>query len=72
MCEVEVWIVIDENGDYAVAATQEAAVERFADEVGGELATRQVKVTLKVPLPKPLEMTGEVPAEPEGAELRVA
>lgn len=72
MGEVEVWIVVDESGDFSVAATQAAAVERFADEIGGDLATRQVKVTLRVPLPRPVELTGEVPAEPGGAELRVA
>ncbi len=70
MAELEVWIVVDADGDYAVGTDEDTAVERFAEDVGGDRPTRRIKVALKVPLPAVLELVGEVSAEPEGAELR--
>lgn len=75
MAEIEVWIVVDENGDYTVGADLDSAAERYGEDVGGDngsLGIRHVKVTLKVPLPKPIELTGEVPAPPEGTSLTAA
>jgi hypothetical protein len=73
--EIEVWVVIDETGDYGVGRDAECAGQSYADDIGGgdELAKRQVKVTLRVPKPKPVELVGTVPAESDaGGVLRVA
>lgn len=73
MVDIEVWVLVDEGGDYQVGATADDVAERYQSEVGADDATakRLVKVVLKVPLPKPVELVGEVPAEAEGGELRV-
>lgn len=71
MHELEIWIVVDEGGDYAVGKDQDAACEAFDQEIGGTTPRRQVKVTLKVPAPVAIELTGEVPAEPTGGTLTV-
>lgn len=71
MHELEVWIVVDEGGDYALGKDQEGACQAFEDEIGGDQPRRQVCVKLKVPAPKVIELTGEVPAEPEGGSLTV-
>ena len=47
--ELEVWIVVDSDGDYAAGADQEAAEDNFADNVGGNRPRRAVKVTVNVP-----------------------
>jgi hypothetical protein len=72
---IEVWVMIDEGGDYVADASEENLGQRYADDIGGDegVARRKVKITLKVPLPKPIELTGEVPEEElTGSELKVA
>jgi len=74
MCEIEVWVVVDANGDYGVGKDSDLAFTNYRDDIGEpDGATRLVKVLLKVPTPKPVELVGVVPEEvTEGAELRVA
>ena len=67
MVEVTVWVVVDENGEYAADADRdnlEAASEA--------LATRLVKIVVNVPKPKPVELVATVTDEPDAAELKVA
>lgn len=71
MTEVEIWVVVDDDGNYAFGCDQDQAREAYEEDFSG-LCRRAVCVTLKVPTPKPIEVTGEVPAEPEtGCELTV-
>lgn len=67
LCEIEVWVVIDEDGDYAAGTGREDAETAFEDSIGfsNEKATRRVRVTVKVPLPKPLEVVGTVVEDDE-------
>lgn len=70
-CQVEVWVVVDENGDYVVDTASDSAEEKYGDDIGRTgIATRMVKVTLKVPYPKPIEVTAELPEE--SSEVAVA
>lgn len=72
--EIEVWIVVDESGDYAIGKDEDEACERYTDDIGGgdNYSKRRIKVSIQVPKPKVLELTGTVPAEAEAAELTVA
>jgi hypothetical protein len=70
--QVEVWVIVDADGDYAVGSSMDDAGEAFDDNIGGHSPRRAVKVTLTVPKPKAVELVGTVPAEVEGGELRVA
>jgi hypothetical protein len=73
--QIEVWAVIDEDGDYAVGACCDSAAERYAEDVGGDAGTRgirRVKLLVTVPLPEPIVLTGEVTEAEEVAGLRVA
>jgi len=72
MHEIEVWVMIDSDGDYAVAKTEDDACELFESDTGGSGARRLVKLTVKVPLPKPLEATGVVVEPDERAEIAAA
>lgn len=72
MRDFEVWILVDETGDYAVGEDANTAAERYADNIGnGAGAMRSVKVTLRIPLPKPIEVTAEIPAESETCNVTV-
>ncbi|MBP3959440.1 hypothetical protein J8F10_29705 [Gemmata sp. G18] len=66
LIQVEVWVLVDENGDYEVS--------KDADELqpAAGLASRMVKITVNVPTPKPVELVATVAAEPDAGELRVA
>jgi len=66
MVEVEVWVMIDQGGEYEVA--------KEADELQAPagMASRLVKVTVSVPTPKAVELVATVADEPAAAELAVA
>jgi len=74
-CEIEVWILVDEDGGAVADCDPSHLRDEYETDVG-ELdvtkAMRQIKVTLTVPLPKPIELTGTVPAEVSTGELKVA
>lgn len=67
MVEVEVWVLVDENGGYEVA---DSADNLGQPEAG--VATRVVKVKLHVPKPRPVELEATIAGEPEAGELKVA
>lgn len=73
-CEVELWVCVDSNGDYSVAKTDSDARENYESEVQNLADTeghRMVKVTLTVPLPEVVELTGTVPADEKPAAMVV-
>jgi hypothetical protein len=72
MLELEVWVVVDENGDYVVANSQADAALRYAEDVNGDGAQRQFRIVLNVPAPRPVELVADVPAESDAGTLRVA
>ena len=66
MIEVELWVLVDEDGEYEVS--------KDADDLqaGAGLASRMVKVTVRVPTPKAVELVAMVGAESAAGELKVA
>lgn len=70
--ELEIWVVVDENGDYAAGTNREEAEASFDNDIGCDQSTasRRIKLTVKVPLPKPIEITGEVNVNEEPGELK--
>lgn len=71
---VEVWVLVDAAGEVVAGTSEEQAAERYGEEVG-ELAAaagfRMVKLTLTVPLPKPIEITATVADAEEVATVAV-
>lgn len=70
--EVEIWVTVDESGDYGIGKEADTANEHYQDAIGGPLPRRMVKVLLQVELPKEVELTGEAPLVGTGAKLVVA
>jgi hypothetical protein len=58
MKQVEVWIVMDANGDYAVGTDRDNAVELFENEIGGVAGARLAKIT--VTMTPPVEVAVDV------------
>lgn len=71
--EIEVWVLVDSNGDYVAHEDSGELADAYTDRVGELSAvdgTRLVKFTVKVPLPKPIEIRGEVAVSEEPGELQ--
>lgn len=62
----EVWVTVDENGDYSAGDSQDHASEQYIDRVQGldhVAGLRRVCLTVRVPLPKVIEASVEVVAD---------
>lgn len=70
---VELWVRVSEAGDFDCGPTAEAAGERFEESIGhdNETGYRMVRVKVRVPLPEPIEVTGEA-ADDEAADPQAA
>ncbi|VTS00803.1 unnamed protein product [Gemmata massiliana] len=64
--EIEVWVLVDENGDYEVSKD----ASDLQPEAG--LASRMVKIKLTVPTPRAVELEAEIEEEPNAGELKVS
>ncbi len=75
MVAVEVWVLIDGDGDYVAHKDREALMgeyESLFTSLTSEVTTRYVKLTVHVPKPRPVELVATVAAEPDAAELHAA
>jgi hypothetical protein len=64
---VEVWLIVDQDGDTAQGNSLDAAKEDYAENIGAlddQDGFRAVKVLVRVPLPEVsvVEVTAEAPA----------
>lgn len=73
MVELNLWVVYDVDGNYEChTAGADEAMERYADEIGGNALRRCVQVTLTAPEPQAIQLNGTVPGEEvRGAELKI-
>lgn len=71
--QLEVWVLVDENGDYVASSSEISLAEIYDDQIGGgnDLGRRLIKIKLTVPLPSPITLTGVVPAESTKATMQV-
>lgn len=60
---VEVWVKVDQDGDYEVGTTSEETATRFTEIVGDdtERGVRMVKLMVTIPLPECIEVAVDVP-----------
>lgn len=75
MFDVEIYLLVNESGDFVVHSDEGELAEAWDNAIGGAPCgpVRQITVKLKVPKPKAVVITGTVPAESnEGCELKVA
>ncbi len=75
MQEIEVWVMVNDQGEFVAHEDGDELAAEYAERVGDATEAagiRRVRLTVKVPLPEPIELRGEVTAEPEPGALRVA
>lgn len=69
---VEVWVLVDDGGDYEVGTSDEDVCERFGSNIGSSNPNRMVRLTVKVPKPKTVQVHVTVPdRDDEAAEVSV-
>lgn len=69
--DVEAFIIIDADGHYEVASDLQKLQDLYVENLNENevTATRLIKVTLKVPVPKVVELVAEVEEEAALGEL---
>ena len=69
--DVELYVMVDENGDYVVAKEGGHLAEAYDDDVGCDSQTARRILTLKLRVEKPrtVELMADVPLQADGAEL---
>lgn len=72
MHEIEVFVMINESGDYVVCKERDELFELYANEIGDGDATRIIALTLKVPAPTDVMVTIDVPDQPEKTVVSVS
>jgi hypothetical protein len=61
--QIEVWVAVDEDGDYTVSKDKEIAAEYYNDEIGGVGSLRLICVTLVNPEPKVAQVICVMPPD---------
>ena len=70
---VEVWVIVDADGNSVLGESAEQAAERYTDDYTDEgQARRVIRATINVPTPKHVELVATVPGEVPCGELVVA
>lgn len=69
--EVELFLVWNEDGDVVADMDHDTAIERLTDDFGGQMR-REMKITISIPLPKPIETKIDIPEETAAATVTVA
>jgi hypothetical protein len=64
MQQVEVWVIVDEDGAYGVGVDADTAADAYESDHGGghAVAKRVVQVTLSVPTPAVVLVEAKLPA----------
>lgn len=71
----ELWVLVDERGNYVCHVEQQKLTDQYEKDVGGldaGTASRLLRITVTLPKPRPVQLAGEVAAEHSVAELRIA
>lgn len=72
--EIEVLVKVDADGQYEIGVDADDLAKRWEETVGelaADVPTRVVRVTVRVPLPKAVEVRVEIPDEPQDAAVGV-
>ncbi len=64
--EIEIYAVVDRDGDYEVGKDEDEALERYGDNIGAYASRHTIKMSLTVPLPKPIEVSATLPEKEDG------
>ncbi len=69
---VEVWVIVDCDGNYSVGLDLDAAHEVYDGEYGAQGPRRVLKLAVDCPIPAEVELTGAVPAEAAPGKLSLS
>ncbi|MEJ2117873.1 MAG: hypothetical protein P8Y36_08225 [Alphaproteobacteria bacterium] len=64
--EVNFILMVDEDGDYEIGQDEDEARERFDAEVGSDRARHLIHLSIRVPMPQPIKVSGALPRREDG------
>lgn len=70
--EVEVWIVMDANGDFEVGGDRDQVMDWYAENIGGGQALRVAKITVTMCPPKEVDAEVSVTVPDQAGEVVTA
>lgn len=71
--EIEVFVMVDENGDYVTTTDESELTEKWEEVIGNQcIGSRVLKITLKVEKPRTVELTADVPLPAEKIVMNVS
>jgi hypothetical protein len=72
--EIEVWVLVDSDGNAVAHTDRDSIAELYDEQIGGEsaMARRLVKLSLKIPVPAEVALTGTVPDDGSPAVLALS
>ncbi len=71
--EVNIVLLIDEDGDYVVAQDEDDARERYDAEIGSDRARHYIHLLIHVPMPRAIQVSGTLPKQEDGSySLQIA
>jgi hypothetical protein len=67
--DLDVWLMVNEDGEYVASHDEDNLSELYDDYVGGSSANlRTIRLSLSVPLPQPVNVSVELPDVPQPGE----
>lgn len=75
MCEIEVWVLVDENGDAVADVDPLHLKDEYEADIGElepQMARRVVRITVRIPKPRAVELVAVIGDEPQTAEVVLA
>lgn len=67
MAQITISVVIDEDGDYEVGKDRDEAMERYAENIGGDLPRSIIEMAVDAPTPRTIEVAATLPAKEDGS-----
>jgi hypothetical protein len=63
---LEIYVLVDSDGNYSVGTDQDACQDKFEEDNGGHLPNRLIRIMLDTPLPEVTVLSGKVPPAATG------
>ena len=73
MHEIELFVVIDAVGDFAIAKERDGLQEAWDNDIGGDLTeSRVIRIVLNVEPQKMIELTANVPVPTSNVTMKIS
>lgn len=65
--KIDIYAVVDSDGEYEIGRDEDEATERFEENYASSMPRQLIHMSIGVPLPRVVEVTGELPERADAA-----